>query len=234
MTLCFGRLQHDPGRLAAAPSLHRFGLPEPKPVLDRSKIDFEPGMYANDIIPDCTAAGLANYATGSSLVAGAAPPFIVSSKVPAFYGDCLNMPGATIDQLAKTNGAVMMDVLDRAYSQGFDIGQQVPLVPVPGTVQPVKEAIAATTDQRGACYLGIRIYQRDEDTFGQGPWTALPSDSGAFLSGHAVVSWDYAGLQDSDMVRVATWGALQPATWEWLLSRLDEAHGLIWPQLAPP
>lgn len=229
-----GRCPHDPARLAAAPDLHRYGLTAPRPSLDRSGIAFQPGLYDNDQLPDCTVAGLANAATASALALGAAPPMINAVAIPTFYARAIGQPAATNAQLAATDGAVMLDVIELAATSGFDVGEQVPLVPSFGTAQTTKAAVASVTADLGAGYLGIRLYQRDMDMIGQGPWTAAVADSGDAVGGHCLLSWDYASLNDDGLVRLATWGILQPAAWEWLIERLDEVHGLVWPQCVPP
>lgn len=232
MTFCLGRLPHSPERLARglmtapAPMLYNYQL-------DRSGIDFQPGLFGNDSLPDCTAVGVANAALASGLLRSATP-VIADGKPQRLYADVIGQPNASDAQLAATKGAVAMDVLNDVATHGFDAGEQVPLVPIPRTVQNAREAIAGLMCNRvlGVAYLGIRLYQRDMDTMGQGPWTAAVADSGALEGGHVLLAWDYPrGLSDADLARLATWGTLQPASWGWLMERLDEAHGLEWPQL---
>jgi len=232
MPFCLGRLPHSPERLARglmaapAPMLYRYQL-------DRSAIDYQPGLFGNGTIPDCTCAGVANAAIASGLLRSAAP-VIADGKPQRLYADVIGQPNASDAQLAATNGAVAMDVLNDVATHGFDAGEQVPLVPIPRTVPNSREAIAGLMCNRalGVAYLGIRLYQKDIDTFGEAPWTAAIADSGAMVGGHVLLAWDYpVGLSDTNLARLATWGALQPASWAWLMERLDEAHGLEWPQL---
>jgi hypothetical protein len=111
-----GRLAHDPTALAAAPS-HRFGtVPAPK-FVDRAPVDFQPKLYRNDILPDCTVVALANAARGLAALNGF-DLVVAEDSVPAFYGDCVGNP----PDLAATDGAVMLDVLQRQAGMGFDIG----------------------------------------------------------------------------------------------------------------
>jgi hypothetical protein len=232
MTFCLGRLPHSPERLARglmsapAPMLYRYQL-------DRSAIDYQPGLWGNGTIPDCTAVGVANAALASGLLRSATP-VITDGKPQALYADVIGMPGASDAQLAATDGAMAMDMLNDVATHGFDAGQQVPLVPIPRTVPNSREAIAGLMCNRllGVAYLGIRLYQGDMDTFGQGPWVAPIAASGALVGGHVLLAWDYpVGLADADLTRLATWAALQPASWAWIMERLDETHGLEWPQL---
>ena len=227
-----GRLPHDPERLAHGLMAAPAPLPY-LPQLDRSAIPFEPGLWGNNELPDCTAVGVANSALASGLLRSAAP-VIVDGKPQRLYGAVIGQPDASDDVLAATQGAYVMDVMNHVATHGFDAGQQVPLVPIPRTIHNAREAIAGVMCHKrlGVGYLGIRLYQRDIDTVGQGPWTASVDESGEMVGGHLLLSWDYAGLMDDDLVRLPTWGMLQPASWAWLLERLDEAHGLEWPQLS--
>jgi len=147
------------------------------------------------------------------------------------------MPGATEQQLAATDGLVMQDVLDWVADKGFDVGQQDPMVPVQRfVIHNARESIAGAmcSETTIVGYLGIRLYTRDMNIVGQGPWTAKIADSGASIGGHCLLAWDYAkGLGDDDLLTLLTWGIKQPASWAWLMERLDESHGLEWPQLAP-
>ena len=234
MPFFLGRNPHDPERLArglmAAPA------PMPYlPLLDRSAIDPQPSTWDNDQTPDCTTAGLANSLTAQGVILSA-PPIIAANKPLSLYATIKGMPGATEQQLAATDGAVMMDVLDYVETNGFDVGGQVPMVPVQRfVIHNAREAIAGVMCDKKTTvgYLGIRLYARDMDVIGQGPWTAKIADSGDLVGGHCLLSWDYAkGLSDNDLLSLLTWGIKQPASWAWLMERLDESHGLEWPQLA--
>ena len=233
MTFGLGRLPHHSERLAKAlaaapaPALYRY-------VLDRGSIDPMPAMWGNDVGPTCTVAGLANSAIAQGVVRSA-PPVITDGTPQSLYAIVIGMPGATEDQINATDGAIAMDVLDFAAVNGFDVGGQAPLVPVQRfPIWNTREAIAgAMCDERTVvAYLGIRLYERDMATIGQGPLTAAVADSGALVGGHVLLAWDYpTGLRDYNLVTLLTWAARQPASWAWLMERLDEAHGLEWPQL---
>ena len=228
-----GRLAHHPERLARAlmaapaPQMYRYAL-------DRSAIDPLPSMWGNDFGPTCTVAGLANGAIAQGIIRSA-PPVIEDGKPQALYAIVDGIPGATIEQINATHGLVVMDLLDYAATQGFDAGEQVPLVPIQRfAVYNTREAIAgAMCDERTVtAYLGIRVYERDMATFGNGPLVARIADSGAFVGGHVLLGWDYAhGLNDDALVTLITYGMRQPASWTWILERLDETHALEWPQL---
>jgi hypothetical protein len=229
-----GRKQADISRLAAAPVLRRYGLAPPPPVVDRSAIAFTPELYQNDTLPDCTAVTLANCAQAASWVLTGTAQWIATGSVPAFYADSIGKPGATTTELMATDGAEILDVLAYQASSGFDCGQQAPLVAHFGTIDASdRMGIAAAVAHLGCCEIGIRLYERDMDTFGVDPWDADGSDPGALVGLHATFIWSYAGLGDEALVQIGTWGNWQPASWRWVVARTDEAHGLLWNDRAP-
>lgn len=227
-----GRLPHSPARLATAPSLarHTFGTLAPLPRLDRSGIQFTPGLYDNQILPNCTAVALANHAGAAAALDGY-DLAIVPAKVPAFYGDTIGLPGATEAQLTQTAGAVALDVLAYQTVYGLDLGLQAPLVALWGTIDPADRAALANGVARlGGGYWGVDLCEAD---MAMPPVWDAAGDPGAVVGGHMVLAWDYTGLRDGDTVRIGTWGAWQPATWRWVRARLREPYGLVWPSLAP-
>ena len=226
-----GRLPADPAALARAPTLaaHRFAAMPPPPRLDRSHIAFQPGLYGNDHLPDCTAAGLAN-AAGMVAAINGFELAIDADKVPLFYAACVGVP-ATDAAMEATDGAMLLDVLTRQVQSGFDVGLPVPMVGLHGTLPLQRSVLASAMARLGHTYLGVTLLERDMD---QAAVWDVSADDGAVVGGHCVVAWDYGGLGDGDTVRLATWGGWQPATWQWLAARLDEAHGLVWRQLATP
>jgi hypothetical protein len=232
-----GRLQHDPQRLAAAPSLasHRFAATPPASFVDRSAVAFEPQAWGNIELPNCTAAGLAN-AIGMVGALNGWQPAIEPSLVPRFYGACIGQPNATDEELAATDGAVVIDVLQYQVAHGFDYkmlppdAPREPMVGLWGTL-PNATAIAQAIDKLGHAYLGVTLRERDMQM--PAVWDFQPGrDDGKPVGGHCIVAWDYAGLADDATIRIATWGEFQETTWGWLQARLDEAHALVWRQLA--
>ena len=229
-----GRLRHDPQALARAPQLadHRFAAMAPTPMVDRQAVAFQPRMFSNDILPVCTCAALANAALAVSALNGFQTP-IVDAAVPAFYAACVGMPGASYTELEGTDGAVAMDVLRRQLAAGFDVGQETRLVGLFGTVPLDRAHLAAGIARLGVGYWGVRLHARDMDRAGSAaPWDDDQRDPGPSEGGHMLNAWDYTGLGDTGLVRLATWGGFKAATWRWVEARLDEAYGLIWRQLA--
>jgi hypothetical protein len=186
-----------------------------------------PRMFANDQLPDCTAAGLANGALAVSALAGYEMA-IDDAKVPLFYASVVGCQ-PTEEAMAATDGAVILDVLQRQATGGFDAGGQTPLVALAGTLQLNRIALAQAMASLGIAYLGVDLFERDMEM--PDVWDDDGRDPGALVGGHCLDSFDYTGLADDRKVRLATWGRMQPATWRWLDSRVREAHGLLWRQI---
>lgn len=229
-----GRLPADPRRLLAAPSLHHYGLSPPPSKVDRHGIEFFPILGGNDQIPDCTAVAVFNCAAAASWVLAGSAPVMDEKKAPRFYAACIGQPDATDDELAATDGAMILDVLNYQSQHGCDMGQQSALVANWGVVSSGRTGIASAIAHLGGANLGITLYQNDMDTIGAGVWDVTASDPGPVVGGHALMAWDYTGLSDDSIVRLGTWGAWQTATWRWLEARTDEAHGMAWRQFAVP
>lgn len=228
-----GLAPHDPVEIARAPSLaaHRFAAMAPPPILNRNMVDFTPGLYRNDVLPDCTAAGLAN---AMGMVA-ALNGFTIAENpdaIPAFYARCVGCENTDAAMIA-TDGAVALDVLKLQLTTGFDVGQQIPMVGKFGTLPKSKSVIASAINTFGHSYMGVSLRERDME---RAPlWDVVEGrDDGAVVGGHLIVGWDYLALSDEAPLRVATWGGWQSATWAWLLARLNEAYALVWRQLAGP
>lgn len=217
-------------RLGSAPVLlpGRFAFALPSLVLDRRDKPFQPRMFQNDVLPVCTAAGLANAALAIGALDGIEVD-IADAAVPRFYAECVQCD-PTEEAIAATSGAVILDVLQRQVLRGFDAGGQTPLVGLHGTVPLTRTALARTTEDFGCVYLGVRLHDRDM----QGGLVLNDvGDPGPVVGDHLEIIWDYEGLSDDDVVRVATWGDLQMVTWGWIRTRAVEAHGLFWRQLSP-
>jgi hypothetical protein len=228
MSRKLGRLPHDPVRLAEAPR-HTFGAMPPPVRLDRSHMDYTPGMYGNDTYPDCTFVSLTNAARGVAQT----HRFVlnVDQSLPLKdYADFLGDPS----DLENTDGAMMQDVLEWQAKTGLNIGPERLF----GTAKTIdltdRRAVALAIFQFGHLYLGITLLERDMENNAAGKvWDVQEGrDDGAVLGGHAVNVWDYAGLKDGDTARLGTWGAWQPFTWAWFAARASEAFAVTWAQLA--
>jgi len=229
-----GRLEHNPARLAAVPS-HRFGIAEPPPLcLIRDYVPFAPGLYGNDRLPCCTAVAVANAARAFSWARSACDIVVAEARVKAFYAGCVGCAD-TDEAMAGTDGAVLLDVIDRGTSAGVDLGQQVPLVPTAARIAPDDRAgMSHAMLHDGAVILGVELSISDQRT---PVWTVSPPTSAGdpaagSWGGHAAFGWGYTGLADDDQVMIGTWGIWQAATWAWVRERTAEAYSCSWGQLA--
>lgn len=233
-----GRVAATAEALARAPSVasHRLAAMPAPPRLRRDTVPFTPGLYDNDTLPDCTAAGLANVARAFGTLNGA-EPVVDPDSVPRFYAACAGV-NDTYEDMAASGGAVMLDVLRRQLTAGFDVGQQTPLVADFVTLDiGNRQQLATAMVRLGALYCGCELAVADQAGIGKVWDTGTPASAGdpqpGSWGGHCLIAWAYSGLEDSDYVVLGTWGAWQAATWAWLQSRLAEAHGLAWRQLMP-
>lgn len=222
-----GRLALDPATVAKVPSLgtHTYALTPPPPEVNRKGVDYTPGLYQNDVLPVCTAAGLANAATQVAALNGwklAVDP----TAIPEFFAECVGCAN-TFDAIQATQGAYLTDVLRRQLTFGFSIGPQV-LVGLPGKVRLGRVAIAQTIATFGHNWAGFDLYERDMDL--PTVWD-LGSLAGNVVGGHCMTFWDYTGLGDTDVVRLASWGQLRNATWQWVETRIRESYAFYWRQL---
>lgn len=226
-----GRLQHDPVAVAASPALPpKFATEPPPPVLDRSGVSVALGMYDNDTLPVCTGAMLANAINAIAALSGYPIPIPVE-KVLAFYAGCVGC-APTPQAIGQTNGAILLSVMRRQVQNGFDIGQQVPMVGLFGHLPLSRLVLANCIAHIGVTCLGVTL--READMKKSGTWDNPVVGAGGIVGGHAIVGFDYSGLSDSDTVRVATWGRWKLATWSWLEARIDEAYGILWRSLLLP
>lgn len=236
MTFRLGRRPHDPVRLAAAPAIldHTADASAPPDRLDRSNVAFTPTLGDNGWAPDCTGESLREVATAIAAVNGY-PLAVADGASLRFFCQCAGLPvAASQDQIKAIDGAVMLDVAQRQWRDGFNVGPQT-LFGLFGTVPPTDRLKLAAGAQRFALgWWGIRLYQRDEDAF----FTVAPldddgsTDNGALIGGHAIGGgWGWTGLGDTDEVLIVTWGAVKPVTWRWVAARLEEAHAFRFRQL---
>lgn len=192
-------------------------------------------MYFNNILPICTAAALANTARAYSWVKAGTDIVIDPDKVKAYFASVEGIPD-TDAAIAATNGAVMQTIMEAAEITGFDVGQQVPLVPdlhaCPALTQ---DAIADMANQYGAANIGVMLSISDQS---MQVWdTDVPASAGdptpSSWGDHDTFIWDWDGFTPTSLVRVGTWGYWQKATWRWIMARTEEVWGLRWPQLDP-
>jgi hypothetical protein len=240
--LKLGRLPHNPAQVARMPrlTLHPMlsgtTIPTYPPVLDRGRFQFQPGMDDNDQIGDCTAAGYANGARAAAALSGYGIEITVPQAVD-FYSQCsgYNPKTPLVDGENPTDtGAVLADVLTVQAKGGFAATNQM-LVADFATVEPADlNAIRAITARTGMLYCGVDLALADQAPAAfwdiNTPAAAGDPAPGSW-GGHCLGLWDWTGTRDTDLVRLATWGTFQTATWRWVKSRLVEAHAVMWRDL---
>lgn len=248
------RARHLVGGSVSAPSLPKLGArpAETRPgqprldglrmmttraapaVLNRSHINPSPIMADNDMIGDCTSAGLANSIRAVSALNGFQTAVTASDAI-RFYSESTGYNPA---DPATDQGGIEVDVLACAARDGYALADQL-LYPLWGSIEPQdRNGVALACAALGPVYLGVELAIADQAGMG-GLWDIETPDSWGDRTpgswgGHCLLLWGYAGLCDDDIVTLLTWGTRQRATWRWLRSRMREAHGLLWPQLATP
>ena len=210
---------------------HRLASAVAPAKIDRSAVAFSSGLYCNDRIGDCTAAGLANAARAQAVLGGF-DLGIADDDVVRFYSAST---GYDANHPWTDQGAVETDVLAYQLKAGFWTAGQAPLVGEWATVDPSDvNALRNVVAWVGAAYLGVQLAIADHSAgvwdIGAGVGDATPGSWG----GHCVCLWDYQGTDDDSLVTLLSWGARQLATWRWLRSRMDEAHAVFWRQLFTP
>ena len=218
-----GRMPHLAG--------HRMASAMAPAKIDRSSIAFLPGMYCNDRIGDCTAAGLANAARAQAALGGF-DIGIADDDVVGFYSAST---GYDANHPWTDRGAVETDVLAYQLKAGFGTAGQTPLVGEWATIDPSDvNALRNVVAWVGAAYIGVQLAIADQSSglwdVGAGAGDGAPGSWG----GHCVCLWDYQGTDDDSLVTLLSWGTRRLATWRWLRSRMDEAHAVFWRQLFTP
>ncbi|WP_308721354.1 hypothetical protein [Komagataeibacter xylinus] len=208
------------------------------PCLIRDGIDPAPLMLGNDVLGDCTAAGIGNHIRATAALAG----YQVAVDTPDAVRFYALSTGYVPGNPATDHGGVEVDVLTTAAQRGYALARQT-LFPLWGTLEPADlNAVRNVTAGLSAAYLGVQLAVADmwTDAAGNPPplWdTPAPAARGdptpGSAGGHCLLLWDYTGTADTDVVTLLTWGTRQKATWRWVRSRLMEAHGLAWRQLLP-
>jgi hypothetical protein len=222
-----GLLPHNPAALAAVPRHYASELPAAR--LDRSTLAFTPGLYWNDKVPDCTAVALANAARGYAWARTGADIVVQDRAVPSFYAACAGVADDFVS-IVGSDGARLLDVLGRASRSGFNAGAQTAIVPTWGSIKAQARIELADAMINGALILGVNLSASDHTVGGTWdidmPGVPAADQQPGSWGPHAVMVWDYAGLSDTDTVRIGTWGAWQRATWRWIFSRITEAYAV--------
>ena len=203
----------------------------PPARLIRDHIDPSPRILGNNVVGDCTSAGLGNALRAISALGGYQTD-VTDDNALMFYEESAGYRGTP----ETDNGAVETEVLSYALRLGYptESGTYYPLW---GSTDTGRSSVALLMASLGVAYLGVRLSTTDMDSVARyGADTILKLDNGipGSAGGHCLLAWDYTGLGDNDTVTLLTWGMRIKATWSWLDSRIMEAHGMVWPQLRMP
>ncbi|GBQ32332.1 hypothetical protein [Gluconacetobacter azotocaptans] len=199
------------------------------PRLIRDHIDPAPLMLGNDVLGDCTSAGLGNHIRATAALAGYQVAVRDADAVLFYERSTGYMPADP----ATDQGGVEVDVLTHAARDGYALAGQT-LFPLWGSADPADlNGLRNIMAGLGAAYLGVHLALADQAE--GGVWdTATPGDqTPGSWGGHCLLAWAYDGVAEDALVTLLTWGTTQRCTWRWLRSRLMEVHGLAWRQLMP-
>lgn len=222
MTYRLGCKDHDAGRAALLPRAP-VGLTLPPASVPPPQ--WQPEMYDNNVNPTCVAIALAHALRGWSWKHVGADIAVPLAAVDAIYCAATGTDPANI---AASDGADPLDLVDEAEAKGWDIGQQVPLGPDIGIGDASVEHIKAQIEQYGASMLAVTLYESDMEEFDAGRvWQDQPH--GDPIGGHMIC----AGWYQLGVIGVATWGKWQPATPDWLRARLRLVLAAGWRQVMP-
>ena len=200
-------------------------------ALPRTGIDPGPRMLGNDVIGDCTCAGLANAIMAQSALNGFTIP-IQTQSVEALYSAATGyVPGDP----ATDKGCNEIDLFGYQDAFGFDIGLQSRYAARWANI-PADDInlLGCAVERFGVGYLGVNLAIADQQM--GGTWdTITPTSYGDPTPGswspHCLLLWAWHGTGDKDLVSLLTWGTVQYATMRWLRSRLEEAHAVFHPQV---
>ena len=211
--------------MARAFRLHDFlaALPAAPAELDNTRGVQDWGMMGNDALGDCTEAAKGHLVT--VFTASRGTPVILPTEVivGAYERECGYDPANP----ATDQGGSIAAVLDDWVRNGLG-GYAVSAA---AEVNITQLRVQQTVYILGGADFGIRLPLSAQAQVGRA-WDFAGSapDAPGGWGGHSVPVVRY----DADGVWVVTWGALQFATWRWLMYYADEAHAVVSPDWAAP
>ncbi len=173
------------------------------------------GMMGNDVLGDCTMAGLGHSIQIATINTGALESLSTSQIVTEYEVCCGYNPYNPSSDQGGEESNVLLKV--SSCPTGF-CGQKLLgyVSPDPKNLDHVRKAIAFF----GSVYVGVELPNSVQT---QKIWTPVSSDGGP-AGGHCMISGKY----DSTQISFITWGENQLATWDWWLKYVDECHILLW------
>lgn len=194
-------------------------------------------MFDNDTLNDCAAAGIGNSLIAATAIGGAGVD-IPDKNVIDFYS---KSTGYNPSNPATDRGATSAGSLSFACQNGF-YTKYWPFFLSWGSVNPRSiNSMANAIVGLGTVSFGLALAESDMAQINQSDGVCLltkdnddygdttPGSAG----GHFALGWEYSGLGKHDEVTLITWGGTSTrATWEWILDRAFESHGILWRELS--
>lgn len=219
-----GRLAPDLPRLARAPTLaaHRLALaPPPASLAERGSVPYGPRLDRNDQLGDCGAVGIANGARAEAALRETRLD-IPTDRVVGLYSRF----GYVAGRPETDRGVVLADVLNNMARQAWNAEEQLPLTGPWAFVNPQdRQMVARVMASIGWVYGGFNLRVADQNAK---VWDIRAGDDTTPWGSHCMVPLYYDELGDDDLVHMATWGMIQPATWRWVKSQMEEAYAVVW------
>lgn len=192
-------------------------------------------MLLNDILSDCTAAGMGNSLSAVSALQGWKLDISDKNALEFYEGSSGFDPSKGND-----NGCTGPDALNFAVNKGFNTGNGR-YYGIWGNIDSDDQnGIANTIGDLGVCAFGVDLSLSDmKQIDAENDNCVLTKDNTKYgdntpgsAGGHFLLGYEYTGLDNNDVVTLITWGETTvKCTWDWLKYRIVEAHGIIWPQL---
>lgn len=195
----------------------------------RAKVGASWGMMLNDQIGDCGIAAPGHAVMGWTANNGTmVTP--TDQQVLTEYEAVTGSEGAAFNPQTglNDNGVAMLDVCNRWRSVGL-FGHTIGAFAAVDLTDPTE--VKQTVDLMGGMYLGIALPKMAQEYINAGkPWLA-PTNHRALWGawapgswgGHAVWAIDY----DAEYLYLVTWGAIQPASWNFLSAYGDEGYACV-------
>lgn len=190
-------------------------------------------MYGNDMIGDCTIAGLGHLFGAWTKYAGTEPGYVQPGTLypgtqVVFTDQAIVRAYSAVSGYnpvtgANDNGATLQDVLSYAHKTGLPdpSGLRAHKVDAYAEIRNLTPAgLSVALSRFGGVYVAVSLPQSAEDQFNAGdPWTPVPGSP--ILGGHCItLQRVHTGLDD---LTFATWGSLVNANMAWVHQYVTEA-----------
>lgn len=193
----------------------RFGdygkkLPPPPATTDWTTTAGRIGMMLNDQYGDCVVAGFAHTVQVWTGADAGRPVIIPDADILANY---MQQTGGD------DTGLVMLDSCKWWRKKGLSGHKIDAFVSLD---HRAKDHFRSAIHLFGNAYVGVSLYQNDMGAFDKGkPWANRPR--GESIGGHCI---PIVGYSRTNLFCI-TWGRVQPMTWAWAMSHIDEAYCLF-------